>query len=80
MKQEKNLPITRNEYYESGFEEDVKRKITLFNKYSLSIDIDIDEIECDLVETSFKRPKDYKKPLEAVDSVCKFDEIERKNI
>lgn len=72
--------ITYEEYRDLDTENEFNRKVTLLKKYTLSIDVDVDEIECELVNTSYKKPKDFKKPLEALDSVCKFDEIERKKI
>lgn len=75
-----NNVISWEEFKEMDYSDDVQRKTSLLKKYTLSIDIETDDIECDLVEVSAKKPKDFKKPLEALDSVCKFDEIDRKKI
>lgn len=72
--------ISGEEYGQLDYYKDVTNKEGLLKKFSLSIDIDTDDIECDLVEVSAKKPKDFKKPLEELDKICKFDEIERKKI
>jgi hypothetical protein len=59
---------------------DLAQKLHSNNVISWEEFKETDDIECDLVEVSAKKPKDFKKPLEALDSVCKFDEIDRKKI
>lgn len=75
-----NNVINSEEFKVIDYYGDVVRKTSLLKKYTLSLDIETDEIECELTEVSARKPKDFKKPLEELDSVCKFDEIDRKKI